>query len=130
MNGPNPAVLTCFAVSLAAAVALMIRTRNIAWLPAYVGLIMFSAYEVWQVWGQEFIYVDDDRDIPAWLYLTMDLCLIGLAIGSGGLVVVTLRWAYSKIASPNTIEPVRRRFDAPRPYMPVSKVPSAFVGSA
>ena len=97
MNGPNPVVLTCFAVSLPAAAMLAIRTRNIAWIPAFVALIMFSGYELWQVWGQVFIYVDDDRDVPTWLHLTKDLCLIGLALGILGLVVISLRWANSKI---------------------------------
>jgi hypothetical protein len=100
MNGPNPVVLTSFALSLPAAVVLTIRTRNIAWVPAFVVLIMFSGYELWQVWGQVFIYVDDDRHIPTWLHLTADLCLIGFAVGILGPVVITLRWAIAKYDDP------------------------------
>jgi hypothetical protein len=100
MNGPNVVVLTCLAVSLSAAVALAIRTRNLAWIPAFAALMIFSVYELWQASGQMFIYVDDGRDVPTWLHVTKDFGLIGLAVGVLGPVVISLRWANSKFDYP------------------------------
>jgi hypothetical protein len=59
--------------------------------------MIFSVYELWQASGQMFIYVDDGRDVPTWLHVTKDFGLIGLAVGVLGPVVISLRWANSKI---------------------------------
>jgi hypothetical protein len=75
----------------------MALTRNIAWMPVYFALIMFSVYELWQVWGQVFLYVDDGRDVPTILYLTKYLCLIGILVGFMGIVVIAVRWANRRI---------------------------------
>jgi len=92
MLGFNPIALTCVAVSLGIAVMLTVRTRQIAWTPVFVALVLFSGYEHLHVKYQEFLYVDDNKDIPTSLHLVNDLYLIGLGLGLLGLALVFVRY--------------------------------------
>jgi hypothetical protein len=63
MVGFNPVALSCVAVSLGVAVMLTVRTRKIAWGPAFIAIVLLSGYELLHVKWQEFIYIDDEKPI-------------------------------------------------------------------
>jgi hypothetical protein len=63
-----------------------------AWGPVLVALILFSGYESLHVGWQEFLYVDDNKNIPAQLHLAKDLYHIGLGFGVLGLAFMTVRY--------------------------------------
>ncbi len=98
MVGLNPVALTCVAVSLGVAVMLTVRTRKIAWGPAFIALVLFSGYELLHVWwGPEFMYVDDNKAIPTRIDVAHDLYLAGLGVGVLGLVIMAVRYVVVRI---------------------------------
>ncbi len=90
--GLNPVALACSALLLGVAVMLTIRTRKMAWAPAFIALAQISTYEFLHVKWQEFIYIDDNKNIPTLLHVASGLYFIGLGAGVLGLAYMAVRY--------------------------------------
>ena len=61
-------------------------------MPLFVALVLFSGYEILHVKWAEFIYIDDNKNIPTRLHVVSELYHIGFGVGILGLVVMAARF--------------------------------------
>jgi hypothetical protein len=92
MVGFNPIALSCTALLLGVAIMLTVRTRKMAWPPAFMALVLISGYEFLHVAWQKFIYIDDNKKIPTSLHLASGSYLVALGVGALGLAFLAIRY--------------------------------------